>query len=232
MTKSRGILRPRHVWTDAQIDILRRDYADTVTRELAARLGAPQHAVHAKAYRLGLSKSEAFQASDRSGRILRGGKLSVATQFKPGTVPPNKGLRRPGWTAGNMAASQFRAGNRPHTWVPVGSYRVNADGYLDRKVTDDGPARGHWVAVHRLVWTAANGPVPAGHAVVFRPGHRTTVAEDITLDALELVSRAELMRRNSLHNLPPDLVEVIRLRGAVNRQINKRAKRDDTQDGR
>lgn len=32
------------------------------------------------------------------------------------------------------------------------------------------------------------------------------------------------MRRNTVHNLPPELAKVVQLRGAINRQINKRAK--------
>jgi hypothetical protein len=32
----------------------------------------------------------------------------------------------------------------------------------------------NWVAVHRLVWEQAHGPVPPGHIVVFRPGRHTT----------------------------------------------------------
>lgn len=227
MTKSRGIKKPRHVWTAGQTDTLRRRYADTVTADLAREFGVPVRAVYAQAFRMGLSKSAEFQASSKSGRILRGGKLSIATQFKPGIVPANKGLRRPGYTAGNMAATQFRKGNRPHTWVPVGSHRVNGDGYLDRKMTDDGPPYKHWVGVHRLVWIEAHGPVPDGHAVVFRPGRKTTVLEEITLDALELVTRAELMRRNTVHNLPPELAKLVQLRGAVNRQINRRAKANE-----
>lgn len=37
------------------------------------------------------------------------------------------------------------------------------------------------------------------------------------------MTRAELMRRNSLHtNYPPQLVSLVQLRGALNRQINRR----------
>jgi hypothetical protein len=77
--------------------------------------------------------------------------------------------------------------------------------------------------VHLLVWEAANGPVPPGHAITFLPGRRTTDASLITLDALQLVSRAELMRRNSHHtNYPKEVSQLIQLKGALNRKINRR----------
>lgn len=135
-------------------------------------------------------------------------------------MPWNKG--RPFDAGGRSVDTRFRAGNRPQTWVPIGSRRVNSDGVLDRKITDTGYAPRDWRAVHRMVWEAAHGDVPPGHVVVFRPGRRTTVEADITLDAVELVSRAELMRRNSVHRLPREVAQAVQLIGAVNRQINER----------
>jgi hypothetical protein len=47
----------------------------------------------------------------------------------------------------------------------------------------------------------------------------------ITLGRLELISRAENMRRNSYHTrYPKEVAQLIQLRGALNRQINKRLK--------
>ena len=38
----------------------------------------------------------------------------------------------------------------------------------------------------------------------------------------ELITRAELCRRNSIHNLPAPLKQTIQLLGALKRQIRKR----------
>ncbi|WP_243470316.1 hypothetical protein [Vreelandella lionensis] len=40
---------------------------------------------------------------------------------------------------------------------------------------------------------------------------------------LELISRADLMRRNSYLNLPEPLPQIVQLRGALNRKINRRS---------
>ena len=213
----------REPWTDSQLALLRAHYADTLTADLAKRIGRPEKSVYQKAAALGLRKSEAFLSSINSGRL--DGVVGTEFRFKPGIVPWNKGTN---FVAGGRSAeTRFKKG-RPaeeaRNYVPIGSLRITNDGILERKITDDPsirPAR-RWVGVHRLVWEAANGPVPTGQAVVFREGRRSTDPELITLDCLELVTRAELMRRNSYHNrYPKEVCLAIQLRGALMRKINR-----------
>ena len=71
--------------------------------------------------------------------------------------------------------------------------------------------------MHLLVWRAAHGPAPAGHAVIFRDGDKRNVA----LSNLECVSRAENMRRNSIHRYPPELKKTIRAAAKLRRTIEE-----------
>lgn len=219
---------PRHHWTESENELLRQRYPHERTTDLAAALGLPVRLVYAHAYRLGLHKSAAFAASSASGRILKGGKLSQATQFKPGQAPKNKGVK--GWQAGGRSVqTQFKPGIKPHTWVPVGTYRISGEGCLVRKVSDaKGSPSVRWHGVHRIVWEAAHGPTPHGHVVVFKPGMHTTELAGITLDTVELVSRAELMRRNSIHQLPAELAELHHIRGVLKRAINTKSKQESS----
>jgi hypothetical protein len=206
----------RRPWTDAERAVVRARYADTPTVRLAAELGRPLKSVYTLADRLGLAKSREYMRERHGTHAVTAG---VATRFQPGIVPWNKGVSyQPG---GRVRETQFKPGNRPHGWVPIGSYRINGDGYLDRKVADDGRGPRDWVAVHRLVWIEAHGPVPADHVVVFKPGRRTTELAAITLDAVECITRRELLNRN---RMPPELQKLVQLRGALTRQINKRTK--------
>lgn len=148
------------------------------------------------------------------------GNQGVEFRFKPGHETWNKGLK----AVNGFSATRFAPGSKPQTWQPIGSQRVNKDGCLVEKVSDTRNKLADWQPVHRLVWIAAHGPVPAGHFVVFRPGMKTTNKEDITLDRLDCVDRAENMRRNTVHRLPKEIAEAIQLIGALNRQINKRTK--------
>lgn len=169
---------------------------------------------------LGLHKTPEFMASMYSGRWRHEDHPGRATWFPAGNVPANKGMRRPGWHAGRMRQTQFKKGHKPATWVPVGTEVVDCEGYRKRKVSDDRTkaSRFNWRFVHVLAWEEANGPVPPGHAVAFRNGNQA----DIRIENLELISRAELMRRNTLHNLPKPLADVIRLRGRLVRRIRER----------
>lgn len=220
MTRSRGLRPKRHYWTEAQLAQLRALYPDHRTAELEAVIGRSARSLYEMARKLGIRKSAAFLASGRAGRLdgVRGG----ATRFKAGHVPANKGLRRPGYAPGRMAESQFKPGQRGTKYAPIGSERLN-DGYRQRKVSDTGYPPRDWQPVHVLLWIEHRGPVPAGHAIVFRNGDRT----DIRIENLECISRADLMRRNTRHNLPPDLNQVISLRAALVRKINNRSKRHE-----
>jgi len=208
----------RHPWSKADLRTLRRRYPHVPTADLAKALGRPVTAVFQQAAKLGLHKTAEYLASPVAHRA--DGRKGMRTRFQKGNVPWNKGTH---YTAGGRSGeTRFKRGNRPRNWMPVGSYRVNGDGYLDRKVNDTGYPPRDWVSVHRLVWIAARGPIPPDHAVAFLPGRRTTDLEKITLDALELVHRRELMRRNTVHNLPKPLASLVQLRGALVRRINAR----------
>ena len=222
MTKSRGILPPRRAWSAEEDAVIRELYAVTRTVEIADRLQRKAGAVHQRARKLGVAKAREFIVALARQRTAAPGHGSHATRFPKGAEPWNKGFHYE--AGGRSAETRFKPGARPHTWKPVGSYRVNADGYLDQKVSDTGYPPRDWRAVHRLVWEAANGPVPAGRVVVFKPGRHTTDPTLISLDAVECITRQELMQRNTVHNLPKPLAELVQLRGAINRQINKRAK--------
>jgi hypothetical protein len=117
-----------------------------------------------------------------------------------------------------MAETQFRKGSRPHTWQPIGATRITDDGYLQRKVTDTGYTPRDWVGEHVLLWTAAHGAPPPGHAVIFRDGDK----RHVSLENLELVSRADLMRRNSIHAvLPPGLKAAVFQLGILRRALRR-----------
>jgi len=203
----------RTPWTAPEIAHLVRLYPDTKTIELAAAMGRKLSSVHTKAAALGLKKSAAFNASKASGRI------------QPGQKPWNTG--RKGWQAGGRSAlTRFTTGMLPPNTVPVGSYRIitekNGGQHLEQKVREvPGPNHKRWTPVSRLVWEAAHGPVPHGCIVVFKPGRRTLVLQDITLDRLECITRAENARRNHPLSSNPELAKLCQLKGAITRQVNR-----------
>jgi hypothetical protein len=216
----------RRQWTRKETAAFRKAYPGTDTKILAARLKRTVCSLYGWATKCGVTKSAAYQARKKAVEAERLRRSGVAFRYSRGHVPANAGLRCPGYAPGRMAETQFKKGRPPseaRNYKAIGSYRVNADGYLERKLSDTGLPQKRWQPVHRLLWAAANGPIPEGHAVVFKSGRSTTALKKITLDAIELLSREQLMLRNSYHtNYPIEIRRVIQLRGAVQRQINRR----------
>lgn len=222
--------RKRHCWTPREEAWLRKVYANCSTRALALalRLSVTQASAHAST--LGLKKSAEFLARvDRElGKHVAQSAASIAHRFQPGTIPANKGVRFPGYAPGRMAETQFKKGQRPHTWKPIGSTRHDDDGYLCRKISDTGYPPRDWRPLHHLLWQELHGPLPSAntHALVFKDGDK----DNITDANLELITRAELMRRNTIHRLPKELVEVIQLKGAIKRVITCRKREIDAKE--
>ncbi|WP_313026704.1 HNH endonuclease signature motif containing protein [Pseudomonas lopnurensis] len=210
----REACRNRRPWTEEEVELLRMRYADEPTETIAAELGRSVANVYGKAKRLGLSKSEAFLASALAGRL--NGSQGVTHRFSKGHMPWNKGKKGLP-SAGRMAETQFRKGSKPGNWLPIGSYRTNQDGYLQRKVSDTGYPPRDWVSVHVLLWEEHNGPVPPGHCLCFKDGNK----QYIELENLELITRAERMRRNTIHRYPPELRDAIRAVGRLKHTIRR-----------
>lgn len=220
--------RAKHDWSAEELQYLYQHYANTPTQEIAAHLGLDIGQVYHKAQFLGLSKSADYIKHARPGSqaLLEAGKKF---RFQKGLVPWNTGTKGLAGKHENCRKTQFKKGGVPGNVMPIGSYRVNGDGFLEHKFSETpGPYYLRWKPVHRTVWETAYGPIPQTHKVTFKPGQKTTVLEEITLDRLELLTHAELMARNSIHNYPKELVEVTRARAFLTRAIRKREKEPTT----
>lgn len=214
----------RRFWTNDEIEYMMAHYSDTPTEELTAALGRSERSVYQQARLLGLLKSPEY-LKKHGNRLQPGHKKGSKTQFKPGHNPHNKGKK--GWQAGgDSAKTRFQKGSLPHNWKPVGSIRRTKEGILQRKMTDTRCTQRDWKALHAMLWEEHFGKIPKGHIVRFR----NLNTNDITIDNLECISRAENMKRNSIHNLPEPLVELVRLRGVLNRHINKKGGKHEKQD--
>lgn len=211
----------RHTWTESETLELTRRYPHEHTATLAASMGMRTSQINSKAYSLDLHKTPEYLASAESGRTdgTRGGE----TRFKPGLATWNKGQAFD--SGGRSHETRFKPGHRGgkavEMYQPIGTERLSKDGYIQRKINDGMPMHQRWRGVHLLVWEEANGPIPAGHAVTFRDGNKQNCA----LDNLQLISRTDLMKRNTYHNYGKEIARLVQLKGAVTRQINKRERK-------
>lgn len=217
MTAAKQLRQARAIWTDDQVATLRKVYPNYKTEDVAHILGHSLTATYRKANSLGLEKSDAYLASPAACRLRRGESVGAEYRFKPGNQSWNAGKKI--GSKGRSAQTQFKPGQLPPNHKPIGSERL-MDGYLQRKMTETGYPPRDWVPVHILLWQEQHGQVPAKHCVIFKDG----IKSNIVIENLECLSRSDLMKRNSVHNLPKELAELVQLRGALTRQINKRRK--------
>lgn len=214
----------RKRWTAADRRLLRKLYPDLPTVDVARRMGRSVPAIYGRAQILGLRKSQAYLASPAACRLRRGDNVGAACRFQKGHVPANKGLRRPGWAPGRMADTQFKKGqfpvNRDPDFYVLGALRVNSDGYIDMRISF-APGSTGWRGLHLILWEDAHGAIPKGHCLRFRDGD----ALNVELDNLELIPRADNMRRNSIHNLPEPLRKTINVLGQLKRRIREKQDR-------
>lgn len=125
--------------------------------------------------------------------------------------------RRKGWMLG-------------HVGKPIGSERINAAGYRDRKIHDGLPRHGRWRAVHVIEWEAVNGPLPANHCLRCLDGNKLNTAPT----NWECIPKAITPRLNgstgrlayakAAPELRPTILAVARLEHAVRCSSNRGAK--------
>jgi hypothetical protein len=213
----------RLIWTEPMLATLRELYPYLRSHDIAERLGVRREQVLWKAWRLGLKKTKEAIATMAKQAMQDPKHPGRQHQFHSAQTPWNKGTHYQ--AGGRSAETQFKAGTRNGTaaynWVPVGSERITKDGYLQRKLTDTGVTRVDFVAVHHIIWREAGRTIPPNHALIFKDGDKT----NIQLDNLELISRDDLMRRNSVHNYGPEIAQLHQLQGVITRRINQRLRK-------
>jgi hypothetical protein len=217
----------RRSWTAQEITILRELYPTTRARDIAVQLpGRTITQILSKAWALGLRKPVEIIAQHAREAMSDPTHPARKRQFKPGHRTWNSGMK--GWKAGGRSAdTRFKpgqmSGRAKALLQPIGAERETKDGILQRKVTHEGRGGQRWKSVHQLIWIEAHGPIPPRHIVVFKDGNR----RNFDLTNLECIPMAENMRRNTVHNLPKPVAELVQLRAALVRKINHRNKKTD-----
>jgi len=202
-------------YTDEQIQFIADNITGRSHKEMAAMFNLhfgtalPETTIMSLSFRNGLKNGI-------DSRLIMDGKTGTATRFQKGQRSWNKGKK--GITLGGEQ-TQFKKGNLPHNHRPVGTERINTDGYVDVKIADPGK----WRQKHLLIWEAANGPVPAGHVLIFADGDPLNV----TLDNLLLITRAQLavMNKRGLIATSKELTEAGVIVADIIRKVAERKRK-------
>ena len=213
----------RVILTDEQRAYIVAHYPNTSSKAMAEHLGISLNKLYAHANALGVSKSLEYVANVTREKWKTGAhENSRKAHFSKGHAPANKGKRQEEFMSAEAIErtkqTRFKKGQAPHNAYSsehgVVSVRKDKSGRSYQWVK---LAHGNWKMLHVVIWESENGPVPKGHMVVFK----NKDSMDARLSNLELVDRAEHMRRNTIHNLPEELKENIRLVTRINRKVKK-----------
>lgn len=114
---------------------------------------------------------------------------TVGGRFEKGQPSHNKGQKMSPEQYAKAKATMFKPGNIPANHRPVGSERVNVDGYVEIKIAEPNK----WRLKQREVWEQHYGEkLTSNDAIIFLDGNKL----NLKVSNLVKVSRAELARYN------------------------------------
>lgn len=174
-----------------------------------------------QAHHWGVKKTPEILALTEAKRVENLRTHGHAGQFQSGNRPWNTGIK--GYSV-ELVRSHYKPGNRPSTWVPVGTERLTGASllrpstprYLRRKVAEPDV----WQAVHHIVWQQHHGAIPEGYVVAFKDGNSMHTA----IENLVCVSRSAHAATNR-YGLPQKFAPLIaahqQLQSEIEKQLNK-----------
>ena len=198
-------------------DIIKQRYPFEPTKKIADDLCLTESQVYNRAFTMGIKKDPVYLRSTQFPAGYLGGK---ATQFQRGHVPANKGYKMSKEVYEKAKPTMFKKGNLPFNTQPVGTInkRLDTNGkfYSYIKI-----AHSNWQLLNRYLWEQNFGKIPPGMIVIFKDNNE----DNFEISNLELISKKENMQRNSMHQYPLEIKQIIILK---NKLIKKTTKWQET----
>lgn len=206
----------KHIYTEDEKAEITRLYPHRPTKEIARLLGISTASVYNLAGCLRLKKSPEYLKKLRVEMSKKLADSGTVHRFSKGHVPANKGRKMNAEVYAKTSVTMFKKGHMPDNTLYDGAESIrndkNGHQYIWVRIS-----LGKWVPKHVLLWQQIHGPIPKGYNIVFRDGNTL----NCTPGNLECISNAELMQRNTLHNLPEEVKELVYLKSRLSRAINE-----------
>lgn len=180
------------LWTEAENQILREQYAESLNDDLAEQLGRSRKAVQKQAHNLGLKKSMAFMQSQKM-------------RFSNGQIPWCKGIK---FKRKNPSKSR-----KGRDGKPVGTVVTRPNGLVFIKVAKPR----FWMLLYRKLWIDRNGPIPKGHVLQAIDGNKNNTSPE----NWRCVHRNELLQKVSSTAFGPEVHQSYKLLKKLKRTITE-----------
>lgn len=172
-------------FTPEEDKVIRDNYLKMPIAMLEKNMGRPKGSVRQRLVILGLKVP---------AHLVK--KFVNGSRLKRGNESPTKGKKMEDYLSPEKVArvrgAQFKTGNLPYNTLHDGCLSIRKDSrgvyYEHIRI-----GLGKWIHHHRYLWEQANGPIPKGMVVSFIDGNQ----QNCELDNLELLSRKDMMLRNS-----------------------------------
>jgi hypothetical protein len=194
-------------------EYIRRHYPDQYTKDIASVIGWSTSKIYNYVNKIGLKKGEKWREMNyefRKSILIKSGEKY---RFKKGQEPVNKGVKMSDDIREKIKGTWFKKGQQPSNANYDGHERVDKEGYTMIRI-----APGRYEKKHRVLWESVHGPIPQGCIIVFKDKNK----KNIRIDNLEIITRLENMRRNTLHQYPEELKSMIKLVNKLKKKINEK----------
>lgn len=199
----------RHYWSEEEIEFIKKIYPFYSNKDIVEMVFEE----------FGFKTSVDMVQNVKSRYNLPGKEIPNGGQFKDGFTPWNKGqIMRPE-TREKLKDTWFQKGHRTHNHRPIGSTRVDPDGYTYIKIADPK----EWVLYHQMLWEKAHGEkIKDDEVVIFADGDKS----NFDIDNLVKINRKNLafLNRKGLIFEDKDLTKAGVIVSKLNEEINKRKK--------
>lgn len=208
-------------FTPEEDNFLKDNYLQLSYNGLANKLGRDMGSVvgRLKVLKLKVPPEIIKQRHDQSyQRLAESGK---ASRFPKGHTPANKGKEMPAELKGRIKHTFFQPGQLPanskHFGKPYLYERKRNNGYVERLWwIQEAPGKR---SAYLAYLCRQNGIDLTGKKPRLKPGFDHS--RPPTMDDILIVTNAENLEQNSIYRYPEEVVNLIKMRGALTRQINK-----------
>ena len=167
----------KRIFSDEQERFIRKNVQGKSNKDLAELIN------HTFGLQITIAQIKGWKANHKLSSGLTG-------YFERGHVPINKGTKGMFNVGGNKTS--FKKGQPARNHKPVGTERIDRDGYVIVKVQDDGPWHKRWRPKHKLEWEKVHGKIPPGFVLIFLDSNK----QNITMENLKLVTQAQNLQLN------------------------------------